>query len=296
MSGTATRGGRGMNFGVYIVRAHGRLALTDLAREVEHRGFESLFVCEHTHIPAGTTLDYPAARNSETELPEEYYGTLDPFVALAAAAAVTSRLRVGTGVCLVPQHHPITLAKTVASLDQLSGGRVLLGVGAGWNQGEMRNHGVDPARRALALDEGLAAMQAIWAQQEASYHGQLHSFDRIISLPKPVQAPHPPILVGGNGAAARARTVRLGDEWMPSDPRDNALLRKQIADLRERAAAAGRPRPRVTLFAARPDYDDAREQAEAGVDRWVYWLPSADREVVMPRLDRYADLMGRLSR
>jgi probable F420-dependent oxidoreductase len=183
-----------------------------LARMVEQRGFESLFFPEHTHIPASRETPYPPGG----ELPDMYSHTYDPFVALTAAAAATERLLVATGICLVVERDPIVTAKEVASLDRLSGGRLLFGVGAGWSREEMANHGTDPHRRFSLMRERLEAMKAIWTQDEASYHGEHVEFDRIWSWPKPVQKPHPPVLVGGNGPKVLDRVVAFGDEWMPN--------------------------------------------------------------------------------
>src|SRR4051794_6543777 len=166
-----------------------------LGRLAEERGFESLWFPEHTHIPSERATPYPAGG----DLPQEYWHTYDPFGALSAVAATTERLKVGTGICLIVERDPITTAKEVASLDLLSGGRFLFGIGAGWNREEMANHGTDPRTRFTLMRERVEAMKAIWTQDEAEYHGRLVDFDPIWSWPKPVQQPHPPVLVGGNG-------------------------------------------------------------------------------------------------
>src|SRR5881227_2821501 len=184
----------------------------DLARELEQRGFESLWLPEHTHIPASRRSPYPAGG----ELPKEYSHTYDPFVALATVADATERIKLATGICLVIERDPITTAKEVASLDRLSEGRFLFGVGAGWNLEEMENHGTDPRRRFSLMRERIEAMKAIWTEDEASHHGELVDFDPIWSWPKPVQKPHPPVLVGGNGERVLERVVAFGDEWMPN--------------------------------------------------------------------------------
>src|SRR5437016_11340399 len=183
----------------------------ELARMAEERGFESLHFPEHTHIPASRRTPYPAGG----ELPRQYSRTYDPFVALTAAAAATERILLATGICLVIERDPIITAKEVASLDHLSEGRFLFGVGAGWNREEMENHGTDPHRRFSLMRERIEAMKAIWTEDEAEYHGQHVSFDPIWSWPKPVQEPHPPVLVGGNGKKVLDRVVACGDEWMP---------------------------------------------------------------------------------
>src|SRR5205807_6441058 len=175
---------------------------------------------EHTRIPGSRAPPYPAGG----ELPPQYSRTYGPFVALTAAASVTERLLIGTAICLVIERDPIITAKEVASLDQLSGGRFLFGVGAGWNAEEMRNHGTDPARRFGIMRERIEAMKAIWTEEEAGYAGRYVSFDRIWSWPKPVQRPHPPILVGGNGAKVIDRVIAFGDEWMPNRVQDDEMI------------------------------------------------------------------------
>ena len=211
-----------------------------LARLVEERGFESLFFPEHTHIPVSRKTPYPAGG----ELPREYSHIYDPFVALAAAATATERIKLATGICLVIERDPIVTAKEVASLDMVSGGRFLFGVGAGWNLEEMENHGTNPKRRFSIMRERIEAMKAIWTQDEAEYHGEHVDFDPIWSWPKPVQKPHPPILVGGNGEKVLERVVAYGDEWMPNPQRG---VRERIAELQRLAEEAGRGPIPVTL-------------------------------------------------
>src|SRR3954464_911150 len=217
-----------MDFGVMMFPTDYAVAPNEIARLAEERGFESLFFPEHTHIPAERETPYPAGG----ELPREYSHTHDPFVALTAAAAATERLLVGTGICLVIERDPITTAKEVASLDQLSGGRFLFGVGAGWNREEMLNHGTDPSRRFGGMRERLGGMKAMWTQDEASYHGRYVDFDRIWSWPKPAQRPHPPILVGGNGEGVIDRAAAFGDVWFPNFARSDVFER--IPEARER--------------------------------------------------------------
>jgi len=201
-----------VEFGIGYFPVHDGVDPGTLARLVEDRGHESLFFPEHTHIPAGRETPYPAGG----ELPRKYAHTYDLFVALTAAAAATSKLRVGSGICLVIERDPITTAKEVASVDRLSGGRLEFGVGAGWNREEMRNHGTDPRARMAIMAERVEAMKAIWTQEEASYHGEHVEFDRIWSWPKPAQRPHPPVLVGGNGPTVLDRVLRFGDAWLPN--------------------------------------------------------------------------------
>lgn len=256
----------------------------EIARMVEDRGFESLWFPEHTHIPASRETPYPAGG----ELPPEYSRTYDPFVAITAAAAATETLRLGTGICLVVERDPIVTAKEVASVDQLSGGRFLFGVGAGWNREEMAHHGTDPRTRMRLMAERVEAMRAIWTQEEASYHGEFVSFERIWSWPKPLQDPHPPVYVGGNGPTVADRVLRFGDGWMPNVIDDDELLR-QIAELRERA---GREVP-VTLNAAPRDPQRLARFAEAGVERAIFYLPQ--RRELEERLDKDARLVAGLS-
>jgi len=200
---------------------------------------------------------------------------LDPFVALGAVAAVTERLRLGTGVCLVPQHHPITLAKQVATLDLLSGGRALFGVGAGWGREEMGNHGTDPALRWRLMRERVLAMKRIWTEDEPEFQGELVRFGPIWQWPKPVQKPHPPVLVGGEGPRVLERVVDYGDEWMPND---HPELEERIGELQRLAAARGRGPIPVTVFDAPTDPALIQRYAAAGVTRCVFTIPSNDAE------------------
>src|SRR6202000_960766 len=200
-----------MEFGLAIFPTHDAIRPGDIARIAEERGQESLFFPEHTHMPASHT-PHPSGR----ALPRHYSHTFDLFVSVTAAVAATSRLRVGTGGCLVIHRDPIVTAKEVASVDHLSGGRFEFGVGAGWNREEMANHGTDPRTRMRVLKERIEAMKAIWTQSQASYHGEFVSFDRIWSWPKPAQRPHPPVLVGGNGPTVEDRVLDFGDAWFPN--------------------------------------------------------------------------------
>ena len=259
-----------------------------LARLVEERGHRSLLFPEHTHIPASRESPYPGGG----ELPRKYFHTYDLFVAATAAAAATSSLRVGSGICLVIERDPITTAKEVASVDHLSGGRFEFGVGAGWNREEMANHGTDPRRRMAVMAERVKAMKAIWTEDEATFQGEHVSFERIWSWPKPAQRPHPPVLVGGNGPTVLDRVLDFGDVWMPNHA-DNVIER--IGELRRRAEAAGRDIP-VHVMGAPADASVLERYAEAGVERVLFWLPSARQERVEHALDEIegvmADLLG----
>jgi probable F420-dependent oxidoreductase len=254
-----------------------------LATLVEERGFESLWFPEHTHIPTSRTTPYPAGG----DLPRMYSDTYDPFVALAVAAAATKRLKLATGICLVIERDPIITAKEVASIDRLSDGRFLFGVGAGWNREEMENHGTDPSRRFSLMRERVEAMKAIWTQEEAEYHGRHVDFDPIWSWPKPQQRPHPPILVGGNGPKVLDRVLAFGDEWMPNRMDGFA---ERVRELQRRANDAGRDEIPVTFSGAKPDAETVEQIREAGADRITFYVKPEAAGEVERRLDRYADL------
>ncbi len=270
-----------MNFGVMMFPTAYAVAPDELAAMLEQRGYESLFFPEHTHIPASRATPYPAGG----ELPREYWHTYDPFIALTVAASATARLRVGTGICLVVERDPIITAKEVASLDQLSGGRMLFGVGAGWNVEEMANHGTDASRRFGVMRERIEAMKVIWRDDEASYRGEHVEFDPIWSFPKPLQQPHPPILVGGNGPKVVERVLAYGDEWMPNAMPDAEALQQRIRDFRARAQEAGRGALGVTLYAAPAKAPAIAAYEQAGVGRYVFLLMSAARDETEQRLD-----------
>jgi probable F420-dependent oxidoreductase len=257
-----------------------------LARAAEERGFESLFFPEHTHIPVSRDTPYPGGG----ELPREYSHTLDLFVALGAAAAATERLKLGSGVCLVIQRDPIVTAKEVASVDHISGGRFLFGVGAGWNREEMQNHGTDPSTRFRRMRESVEAMKAIWTRDEAEYHGRLIDFDPIWCWPKPVQKPHPPVLVGGVGERVLDRVVAYGDEWIPNRVKSPEELGERIAELQRRAEAAGREPIPVTVFGAKPEQRLLERLRTAGVTRSLFYVRPDDRDAVERQLDELAEV------
>lgn len=277
-----------MDFGIVIFNTDSSIRPDDLARAAEDRQFESLWFPEHTHIPCSRRSPWPGG----PDLPPEYLRTHDLFVALATAAAVTRSIKIGTGICLVVEHDPITLAKAVASLDVLSNGRLLFGVGGGWNAEEMQHHGTNFNRRWHVLRERIEAMKVIWAEDRAEYHGTYVDFEPIWSWPKPRQIPHPPIYLGGHGPQVLQRVVDYCDGWMPIPARAGDLSR-EIADLRARETRAGRRSASVsiTAYAAPPDPAILRSFAEAGICRAILSLPSAPRDTVLPILDRYADLM-----
>jgi probable F420-dependent oxidoreductase len=266
-----------METGVAIFPTHDAIAPADMARLAEEHGLESLFFPEHTHIPASRESPYPGG----TSLPRKYAHTYDLFVAITAAVTATSRLRVGSGVCLVIQRDPIITAKEVASVDVLSGGRFEFGVGAGWNREEMANHGTDPRRRMALLRERVEAMKEIWTAEEASYEGEFVKFDRIWSWPKPAQRPHPPILVGGDGPTVMDRVLAFGDAWMPNYAPEGILER--AAELRARA-----DRPvSLQVMGVPADPKVLEAYAAAGFDRALHWLPSAPRGPVERELDAF---------
>jgi probable F420-dependent oxidoreductase len=258
----------------------------ELARAAEERGFESLFLPEHTHIPVSRDTPYPGGG----DLPPEYSHTLDPFVALAAAAAVTERIALGTGVCLIIERDPIVTAKEVATLDHISGGRVLFGVGAGWNIEEMANHGTDPSTRFRRMRESVEAMKTIWTEEEAEYHGRIVDFDPIWCWPKPVQKPHPPVLVGGLGDRVLDRVVSYGDEWIPNRVKSPEALGERIEELQRRAEAAGRERIPVTVFGAKPEARLLERLRDAGVTRALFYLLPGAPDDVRRRLDSLAEV------
>src|SRR5712692_6097833 len=217
------------------------MAIEELARAAEERGFESLWVPEHTHIP--TSRKSPFAGG---ELPEQYKHTLDPFVSLTAAAMVTTRLKLGTGICLVIERDTITTAKSVASVDFVSNGRFLFGVGGGWNREEMENHGTDPTTRFKRLGEQVLAMKQIWTKEGAEFHGKYVCFDPIWMWPKPVQKPHPPVLLGGESGHTLQRVVDFCDGWFPRGRAGDAIF-TGLADLKARAARAGRDMKTISV-------------------------------------------------
>jgi probable F420-dependent oxidoreductase len=266
-----------METGVAVFPTHYMMTPGAVAKLAEERGYESLFFPEHTHIPASRQSPYPGGE----ELPAKYSHTYDLFVAMTAAAATTTRLRIGSGICLVIERDPITTAKEVASVDQLSGGRVEFGVGAGWNREEMANHGTDARQRMAVMRERIEAMQAIWTQDEASYHGTHVNFDRIWSWPKPAQRPYPPVLIGGNGPTVADRVLAFGDAWFPNYARDGILERS-----RELRARAERP-IELMVMGIPADPKELERYAEAGFSRAVRWLPSAGRGPVEAAMDKF---------
>ena len=277
-----------MHIGIAIFATEYAIRIDELAREAEARRFESLWVPEHTHIPTSRRSPFAGGR----PLPEEYKHTLDPFVALTAAAAATTRLRVGTGICLIIERDTITTAKSVASLDRLSHGRFELGLGGGWNAEEMEHHGTQFKTRFKRLEEQVRAMKEIWTKDVAEFHGTFVSFDPIWAWPKPEQKPYPPILLGGESGYTLQRVVDLCDGWYPRGRAPEKVL-EGIKDLEARAAKAGRDMKTISVsaFATPPDKKVLDDFAAAGVTRSILLLPPEPRDKVLPLLDQYAKLI-----
>jgi probable F420-dependent oxidoreductase len=280
-----------MKFGVAIFPTESVQTPDEIAVMAEERGFDCLLFPEHTHIPSERSTPWPGGG----ELPSHYSRTYDPFVALTAAAMATERLLIGTGICLVIERDPIITAKEVASIDVLSGGRFLFGVGAGWNVEEMRNHGTEASRRFGVMRERIEAMKAIWTEDEASYSGRYVGFEKIWCWPKPVQKPHPPILVGGNGARVLDRVLAYGDEWAPNRMSDEDLAAR-ISELQARAAEVGRDSIPVTVVGMVPDPERISRLADAGVGRVVFWLSPESAEAVERGFDEYVGAMESYAR
>jgi probable F420-dependent oxidoreductase len=279
-----------MKLGLTMFPTEYSIAPAELARAAEQRGFESLWFPEHSHIPAKRESPWPGG----PELPKMYYDVMEPFVALAAAAAVTTTLRVATGICLVVQRDPIQTAKHVATLDRVSNGRFLFGIGAGWNAEEMRNHGTDARTRVALMRERVAAMKEIWTKPKAEFHGKYVDFEPIMAWPKPVQKPHPPIHVGGGFPNGARRAIAHGDGWMPIHGRDEIAAR--LPEFRRMAEDAGRDPAslEVSVFGARPERKLLDELAAAGVQRAIFGLAPEPADKVLPLLDRAAPLVHSL--
>jgi probable F420-dependent oxidoreductase len=274
-----------MKLGVAMFATDYAIRPDEFARACEERGFESVWFPEHTHIPASRKSPWPLGG----ELPKDYWHTHDLFVSLMAAAAATKTIRVGSGICLVIEHDPIKLAKEVASVDQLSNGRLLFGIGGGWNAEEMENHGTPFGRRWKVLREKIEAMKAIWTEEAAEYHGEFVNFDPIWCHPKPLQKPHPPILLGAHTSGGLNRVVNYCDGWIPVGAAVQDL-RTSIQDLQARAEKAGR-KPQdlsISMFMASDQEAVLRQYQELGIERTVFGVPSEGRDKVLPLLDRYA--------
>jgi probable F420-dependent oxidoreductase len=269
------------------------MSSAELAKALEERGFESVWAPEHSHIPL--TRKTPFAGGGE--LPKQYYDVMDPFVTLAAAAAATKTIKLGTGVCLVIQRDTIQTAKLVASIDQVSGGRVLFGIGGGWNQDEMEDHGTVYATRFKKMREQIEAMKAIWIENKPEYHGEIVDFPPMMTWPKPVQKPHPPVIVGGMFPHAARRALRYANGWIPHSRRPHYEdVTDFLPEFRQMAAAAGRDLAEVpvTVWGVQPDYDRLRRYEDQGVARGVVQLAPEKADKTLPILDRWAELIRRL--
>ena len=278
-----------MHVGVFYFPTDYGIDIRELARAAEERGFESLLLPEHTHIPMSRRTPFPGGG----ELPKCYSHTHDPFVALSFAAAATSKILLGTGICLVPQRDPIVTAKCVASLDQLSNGRVIFGIGGGWNVDEMENHGARYETRFKLMRERILAMKALWTQEEAAFHGEMVNFDPVWSYPKPAQKPHPPILLGGDSDHTLKRVVEFCDGWLPIG-RPGFNPKEAVARLRQAASAAGRDFSTlsISVFGAPANEAVLAEYREAGIQRASLAIPDLTRDEILGVLDKHARLLA----
>ena len=272
-----------VKFGIAIFPTDYAIPMTELAPALEQAGFESLWVAEHSHIPTSRETPYPGGG----EIPRMYKHTMDPFVALTAAATASKTLLVGTGICLLIQRDPIHTAKEAASLDVISNGRFIFGVGGGWNRDEMANHGTELSKRWKVLRERVEAVKEIWTKDEAEYHGEFVNFAPMWSWPKPIQKPHPPVLLGGNGENTLKRVIAYADGWMPN--RGSALDR--IPELRQMEKEAGRGHIPVTFY-PRETSGDIERAAAAGVERCIFYVPPDGRAPAMTKLHELTRLVA----
>jgi probable F420-dependent oxidoreductase len=275
-----------MEFGGAMFFTDYSMSAAELARALEERGFESVWAPEHSHIPLSRKTPFPGGG----DLPKQYSDAMDPFVVLAAASQVTKTIKLGTGVLLVQQRDAIQTAKLVASIDQVSQGRFLFGVGGGWNQDEMENHGTVYASRFKRMRESIEAMKEIWTKSEAEYHGEFVHFDPMIARPKPVQKPHPPIHVGGAFPHGARRAIRYGDGWIPVAGRGD--IAEVLPKFREMVREAGRDPAsiEITMFGLGEDLDRVKRLAEMGVTRVVPMFPPEKADAVLPIIDRWTKI------
>jgi probable F420-dependent oxidoreductase len=276
-----------MRVGAFYFPADYGINMAELAKALEDRGFDSLFVPEHTHIPASRKSPFPGGG----ELPKRYSHTHDPFVALSFAAAATKKLKLGTGILLVPQHEPIVTAKAIASLDQLSGGRFIFGIGGGWNVEEMENHGAKYQTRFKQMREHVLAMKELWTKEEASYNGEFVNFDRVWSWPKPAQQPHPPVILGGETDHTLRRVIEYCDGWFPR-PRGGFDVVKGVAHLHQMAEKAGRDPKTITtiVFGSANDAKVLESYGKAGIQSALLAIPDEGRDEILRYLDKIAPL------
>ena len=272
-------------FGVSIFPTDYSIQPVEIAKEAEARGFQSLFFPEHTHIPTNRNTPFPGGG----ELPKQYWHSHDPFVALGACAAVTSEIRLGTGICLIIERDPITTAKEIASLDMISNGRTIIGIGAGWNREEMENHGADFKNRWQIVKEKVEAMRAIWTNEEPEYHGKYVDFDPIWSYPKPIQNGGPPIWMGANSKWVFERIADYADGWMPIGGLGSGNMNR----LKEALDSKNRKIEDLTLalFGGPKDRAQIVGRIEQGFDEVIFSLPSEGPDQVLPLLDEYADIV-----
>ena len=265
-----------MRIGAFYFPTDYGINLAELGRALEDRGFDSLFVPEHTHIPTSRKTPWPAGG----ELPQQYWHTMDPFIALTAAALASKTIRVATGICLLIQRDPIHTAKEAASVDNVSGGRFIFGIGGGWNREEMSDHGTEFSTRWKLLRERVEAIKAIWTNDVAEYHGDLVDFGPMWCYPKPVQKPHPPVVLGGSGPKVLERVIRYADGWMPN--RGDVVER--IPELQRMAKAAGREPIPVTYY-PKASASEVERLAQAGVDRLIWYVPADGRDAALKKLE-----------
>ncbi|OJW22830.1 MAG: hypothetical protein BGO51_23675 [Rhodospirillales bacterium 69-11] len=279
-----------MAFGASMFFTDYSIGAVELGRTLEDRGFESLWAPEHSHIPLTRKSPFPGGG----DLPKKYYDTMDPFVTLAAAAVATKTLKVGTGVCLVAQRDPIQTAKLVASIDQVSGGRFLFGVGNGWNQDELEDHGVAFADRHKVARERIEAMKVIWTKSKPEYQGDFVKFGPMMTWPKPVQKPHPPVIVGGAFPYSARRAIRYGDGWIPQAKRGTyEEIAELIPEFRKMAKEAGRnpDEIEITVWGPKREVELMKRYQELGVSRIVFSLESEAADKLEPVLDAWQEVM-----
>src|SRR5580700_2290842 len=282
-----------MEFGASIFFTDYSISPAELAVALEARGFDSLWAAEHSHIPVPRRTPPPGGG----ELAKRYYDVMDPFVTLTAAAAATKTLKIGTGVCLVIQRDTIQTAKLVASIDQVSGGRFLFGIGGGWNAEEIEAHGTVFATRMKKMREQIEAMKEIWTKTTADYDGDIVKVPSMQTWPKPVQKPHPPILVGGAFPWAARRAIRYGDGWAPIAGRGpDGDVDELLPKFHQMLSEAGRDPQSVpvSLFGVPEDVDRLARYRDKAIARVVVMLPSANSDTILPTLDRWAELIRRV--
>ena len=280
-----------MQFGGAMFFTDYSMTAMELAKALEERGFESVWAPEHSHIPLSRKTPFPGGG----DLPKQYYDAMDPFVVLAAASQVTKTIKLGTGVLLVQQRDAIQTAKLVASIDQVSQGRFLFGIGGGWNQDEMENHGTEYKSRFKRMRESIEAMKEIWTKPESEYHGEFVNFDPMIARPKPVHRPYPPIHVGGAFPHGARRAIRYGDGWIPTAGRGD--IAEVLPKFHDMAKEAGRDPAsiEVSLFGLGEDLDRMKRFRDMGVARVVPMFPPEKADTVLPIIDRWVDIMRKVN-